>query len=156
MLLTKIKSGILVATTLIATGCTTPGNYQVGATSIGTNGVFAEELSKATVKASDIELIKSIDSPVTVVVLFGEWCHDSEREVPQLAKLLNEANNPNITAEYHGIGVKKSEPASLVEQYKLRYTPTVVILRDGKELGRIVEKPKVSLAADIANFASAQ
>jgi len=154
MLLSKFKSISLIATTLVITGCAVPGNYHVGATNIGNDGVFAEELDKAKVDVADVNLIKSINKPIHIIALFGEWCHDSEREIPKLAKLLNAASNSNITIEYHGMSVNKSEPAALVELHQLRYTPTIVVLRNGKELGRIVEKPKVSLAADIAKYAS--
>ena len=82
----------------------------------------------------------AFDREINLVVLFGSWCHDSQREVPRLMKTL-EANNI-VNVQYVAISRDKKAPDDIVATYKLAYTPTVIVLRQGVELGRIVEQPQ--------------
>lgn len=88
----------------------------------------------------------------SILVLFGTWCHDSEREVPRLLKLLETSGVKLANLSIHGVNYNKQEPTNLHRQYTLRYTPTIILLDNEQELGRIEEKPKVSLGEDLASF----
>lgn len=92
---------------------------------------------------------------LSLLVLFGSWCHDSEREVPRLLKLLNQSGVKLQSLQLHAVNQQKQHPAQLHLQYQLQYTPTIVVLQGNTELGRIVERPIVSLAADLATIADA-
>jgi len=48
-----------------------------------------------------------------------------------------------------GLDYRKREPGGRASEFKIRYTPTAVFLRGGVEVGRIVERPKISLRDDI-------
>lgn len=104
------------------------------------------------ISEEDLELIKSISQPITITTYFGLWCHDSKREVPQLLDLLKAANNPNITHQLIALDIQKKEPKNRQELDNIKFTPTIIIKKDDKEIGRIVEKPKNSLAVDITSF----
>lgn len=103
--------------------------------------------------STEIDEIKKL-SGKSLVVLFGTWCHDSEREVPRLLKLLDLSGVELQSLSLHGVNYNKQEPTDLHRQYNLRYSPTIILLQ-GKgegELGRVVEKPVVSLGVDLAAF----
>lgn len=91
----------------------------------------------------------------TLVVLFGTWCHDSQREVPRLLKTfdLSGLEVPKLTLV--AVDRRKSDPEGLAEQYGLRYTPTFILLNNGKELGRVIERPKTGLTQDLKALAAA-
>lgn len=93
----------------------------------------------------------SVELPgnVSVLLFFGTWCHDSEREVPRLLKLLDAAGLPEERLNLIGLDYRKREPGGRASEFKIRYTPTAVFLRGGVEVGRIVERPKISLRDDI-------
>jgi hypothetical protein len=88
----------------------------------------------------------------SLVVLFGTWCHDSEREVPRLLKVLDLSGVKLANLSLHGVNFNKQEPTNLHHQFDLKYTPTIILLQDKDELGRIVEKPLESLGEDLASF----
>ncbi|WOH37448.1 thioredoxin family protein [Thalassotalea fonticola] len=90
--------------------------------------------------------IAAIADKVTVDVFFGTWCHDSEREVPRLLKSLK---NNQLKVSLIALDGKKSDPAGLAQQSGIKYTPTFIIYAGGVEIGRIIERPKQSLAEDI-------
>ena len=87
--------------------------------------------------------------------MFGTWCHDSQREVPRLLKTfdLSGLEVPKLTLV--AVDRKKTDPLGLAKQYGLRYTPTFILLNDGKELGRVIERPKTGLTQDLKALAAA-
>lgn len=97
---------------------------------------------------ADIERLAAVDRPTTLLVMFGTWCHDSAREVPRLLKLLAAADNPQLTLKLLAVPVSK-QLLPQTREFNLRYTPTIVVLRDGVEVGRITERPRQSLAGDL-------
>jgi thiol-disulfide isomerase/thioredoxin len=103
--------------------------------------------------STEIDAVKTLGGK-SLVVLFGTWCHDSEREVPRLLKLLNLSGVELQNLSLHGVNYNKQEPTNLHRQYNLKYSPTIILLQGQDELGRIIEKPLVSLGEDLASFIS--
>ena len=99
--------------------------------------------------AEDLAAIKLLQGK-SIMVLFGTWCHDSDREVPKLLKLLDLSDVNLAKLSLHGVNYNKQEPTNLHKQFDMLYTPTIILLDGKQELGRIVEKPQISLAADLA------
>jgi thiol-disulfide isomerase/thioredoxin len=86
-----------------------------------------------------------------VTALFGTWCHDSEREIPRLIKLLETAGVAVNKLTLYGVDRKKQDPDGYAEKYGLQFTPTIIVSNNiGRELGRIIEKPKTDIASDLA------
>ena len=75
-------------------------------------------------------------------------CHDSEREVPKFLKITAQAST--LTSRLIGLNYDKLEPGGSAKKHDIRYTPTFVVYQNNKEIGRIIERPKVSLTADIS------
>jgi hypothetical protein len=114
---------------------------------------FRSAYEKYQPSLDEIAAVKSL-SGKSIVVLFGTWCHDSEREVPRLLKLLDLSGVELQSLSLHGVNYNKQEPTNLHRQYDLRYSPTIILLQGENELGRVVEKPIVSLGEDLASFVS--
>ncbi len=114
--------------------------------------IFYKKFNAHQVDQDHIELINSISQPTKVLIVFGLWCHDSQREIPRLLKLLSEANNPNIEVAMISVGYDKVIPQSANQHnVSIKYTPTVILLnQQGKELKRFVERPNTQWAADLA------
>lgn len=112
---------------------------------------FRSVYDKYQPSLSELDSANSL-SGKSLVVLFGTWCHDSEREVPRLLKLLDSSGVDLAGLSLHGVNYNKQEPSNLHHQYDLKYTPTIILLQGEDELGRIVEKPVISLGEDLASF----
>ena len=94
---------------------------------------------------SDIEGLK-------VSILFGTWCHDSLREVPRMLRILEaEGILPNQISLVL-LSLKKTEPNKRDKFFNIHKTPTFIFLMHDKEVGRIVERPLISLEADLNNI----
>jgi thiol-disulfide isomerase/thioredoxin len=99
-----------------------------------------------------ISEIKARTAPAEILVFFGTWCHVCSMRLPLFLKTMSEAANPNIRIRYVAIDEKYSEPVELLKAYKVRITPTFVVLSGGEEIGRIERKPRVSLERDLADI----
>ena len=120
---------------------------------LSSHPAFVEEYNAYETTADDLASMQQL-SGSSIVVLFGSWCHDSVREVPRLLKLLDQSGVALASLQLHAVDRNKQHPDNLHNQYNLRYTPTFIVLRDGKELGRVIEKPQQSLAADLTAIAA--
>lgn len=81
-----------------------------------------------------------------VLVFFGAWCHDSEREVPRFMRLAEAAG---LRARYIGLDTAKRDPAGEAARYGVVRTPTFVVLRHGRERGRLIERPEKDLRGEL-------
>lgn len=88
-----------------------------------------------------------------VLAFIGTWCGDSRRETPRFYKILDNMDYPmeNLTmvaVDNTRENYKKS-PTGEEKGYDIIKVPTFIILKDGKEINRIVESPKASLEKDL-------
>ncbi|AFU99477.1 thioredoxin family protein [Simiduia agarivorans] len=92
------------------------------------------------------EELRAFLTGAELVVLFGTWCHDSEREVPRLMRVLEQGD---FSVRYIAISRDKSEPMVAVERHQLQFTPTLVVYHNGVEAGRIIETPEHTWLEDL-------
>jgi thiol-disulfide isomerase/thioredoxin len=103
-----------------------------------------------------VKALKGVTTDTRIVVFFGTWCTYCKHWLPHFLKTLEVVGNPHITAEFFGVSEDQLEPKDALRQYGASSTPTFVVLQGGKEIGRIVENPEVSVEADLAHILGAQ
>lgn len=89
-----------------------------------------------------------------VDVFLGTWCGDSRREVSRLfvALALAEAEGPlPFAIRFVGVDRAKTAPG-LTEGVDLRFVPTVIVRREGREVGRIVETATRGVEQDLLDL----
>jgi hypothetical protein len=93
-----------------------------------------------------------------VTVLLGTWCSDSRREISRLWRALDELGATSgggagsglpFTLTYIGVDEAKREPAAAVAPAGLKYVPTLIVRRGGREVGRIVESSPHGIENDL-------
>ncbi len=90
-----------------------------------------------------------------MIIFLGTWCGDTQRELPRFQKIIETEKIPLRVIEYHALNRNKESGEALPAEYGIRFVPTFVFLRNGKEIGRIVEAPRKSLEEDIVDIFSA-
>ena len=85
-----------------------------------------------------------------IVVFMGTWCSDSQREVPHLFKLLDETGFPNEKIKIIAVDEDKTQPETSIKEWGIEYVPTIILLKNGEEIGRIIESPNATLEKDLA------
>ncbi len=93
--------------------------------------------------------IKNLDN-VEIYVFFGSWCSDSQEYVPRFVKILKTLSFPEERTYYIAVNREKQDPEGLATEKMIEKVPTFIVIRDGLEIGRIVEQPDKSLEKDLA------
>ena len=92
-------------------------------------------------------------SNIELKVVLGTWCHDSQREVPRLLKILDAVDFPEGQLDLLFVDEQKKEPNDLTKGLDIERVPTIIVYSsDSKELGRIIETPKLSLEEDLISI----
>ena len=149
---------VFLLTALSATFSFTPTMAQTGICNTdkkgilnGDNGdVFQTELNAYTV--NEETLAKGHFKDVSVKVVLGNWCEDSQREVPRLMKMLETSYMDRVPVSYYLVDREKFCADPEVQQLGVKYIPSLIFYRDGKEIGRIVETPEGSLEENITKI----
>jgi len=87
------------------------------------------------------------------VLFLGTWCEDSQREVPGMIKILDRLGVSRKRLELIGVDEREEQynksPGGETEAFKVDLVPTLIVRKEGSELGRIVELPWGTLEEDL-------
>jgi thiol-disulfide isomerase/thioredoxin len=119
---------------------------------------------KKDVMAKIIEFLTNQNKQLKIFIQGTIWCHDSAREIPRMLKIAEEFKIVEELRILYGINVnplrKRGEsmwsgrPHEAVDpKFDLSAVPTFYFFdREGKFLGKIIERPKKSLEEDILDI----
>jgi len=117
---------------------------------------YTKNFNEHVLDIETIEQIKPLLKDINIQVFMGTWCTDSQREIPALYKILDQVgfnyNHFSITAVNHD----KKTPEGLEEGFAIKFVPTIIITKHGKELNRIVEYAIQTLEKDILSILKAE
>ncbi len=113
---------------------------------------FAVTYDTAAISEDVVELIRMVQQDAEFLVFFGSWCGDSKREVPRFLKIADRAGIPAERIRLHGLDRSRRSPDGLEQGYAIARVPTFIVLRGGREEGRIVESPVGTLEGDLLSI----
>jgi thiol-disulfide isomerase/thioredoxin len=91
-------------------------------------------------------------------VFFGTWCGDSQRELPRMLKLLDYLGVPaqqvKLVAVSNHPNAYKQSPGKEEKGLYIHRVPTLIVTKEEKEIGRIIEMPVQSLEKDLEKIIS--
>ena len=87
----------------------------------------------ANLEDFDSSVIEASRSGPVLVDFWADWCAPCHAIAPHLARLVDEAGGRVRLAK---VEVDEGENMKLAGRYQLRGFPTVILFRDGAELGR--------------------
>jgi hypothetical protein len=98
---------------------------------------------------------------IEIVLVLGTWCSDSHQQVPRLWKVLDSIGfSPDALKTFAVERAKAASEAALPQElvdwsknvrdyYAIKAVESVIVYRDGVEIGRFVEAPAKSIEADL-------
>jgi len=114
---------------------------------------FDSQYTKYQASDRTVALLRKAIEGVSVEAYFGTWCGDSRRQIPRLLRILDlagvEESRLSLVALSDQRMQFKRSPGRLEEKRYIHRTPTIVLVRNGAEIGRIVETPSETIEADL-------
>jgi len=100
------------------------------------------------------DFLQKYIKPYTMVVFMGTWCDDSHYLIPRFERVLQMINYPSSKLTMYGVTRAKTTRGGEEKKYNITLVPTIIVFKDGKEVGRITETVKKTIEEDLAAIIS--
>lgn len=110
---------------------------------------YAVEYPAYTPDPEAIQKLKSLLQQQEVIIVMGTWCGDCRLQVPRLYKVLDQAGFSAEQISLIFVDESKKAANGLTAHLNIDKVPTFIFTTDGKEAGRIIESPLVTLESDM-------
>lgn len=106
---------------------------------------YAQNLQGYIPYPSAVQSLKAAKDSIYVMVFGGTWCSDSKFLVPKFYGLAQAAGLPENHITFLGMDRAKTTLYGLEKTFNVTHVPTFIVLKDGKEIGRVVEYGKYGM-----------
>ena len=106
---------------------------------------YANALKGYTPNAEAIAGLKKNADSIQLLTFMGTWCEDSHFIIPKLFTLLDSAGFSASRFTLIGVNREKKTLSHLAEALGITNVPTIIVLKKGKEMGRVVEYGKTGM-----------
>jgi thiol-disulfide isomerase/thioredoxin len=100
---------------------------------------FRDNMKYGTADAAAVNAFAAKKDLFTMVVFGGTWCEDTQNLLPVFYRLVEKSGYPESNITLVAVDRQKTSTHNLHTQYKITNVPTFIVLKDGKEVGRVVE-----------------
>ena len=106
---------------------------------------YAENLKGYKPNASALEELQKNKDSIQLLTFMGTWCEDSHSVIPKFYSLLDAAGFSQDRVTLIGVDRKKKTLSHLTEAMNITNVPTIIVMKNGKEIGRVIEYGKYGL-----------
>ena len=106
---------------------------------------YAQGLVAYTPSSDAVAALKKNGDSIQFVVFMGTWCEDSHMIIPRFFSLLDVAGFSQDKVTLFGVDRSKKTLSHLTEALNIINVPTIMVMKNGKEMGRVVEYGKYGL-----------
>jgi len=99
---------------------------------------WAENLKGYTPQSLAVAELRK-DQNIQFITFMGTWCGDSKFIIPKFYSLLDTAGFPQDRVTLIGVDRNKKTLSHLAEALNIVNVPTIIVMKNGKEIGRVVE-----------------
>jgi len=89
-----------------------------------------------------VNVFRSNKDKIYFLFFGGTWCEDTHFILPKFYKVQEASGFPESRITVFAVDRKKNVTGNIAHAMNITRTPTVVVMKDGKELGRLVEYGK--------------
>jgi hypothetical protein len=118
---------------------------------------YADNQKGYTPNADAVAAIKTNADSIQLLVFLGTWCSDSHYIIPRFFAVTDAAGFSNERITLIGVDRDKKTLSHLSEALNIKNVPSILVMKNGKELGRVVEYGKYGVfekeLAEIVNSA---
>ena len=92
-----------------------------------------------------VEALKKNKDSIQLLVFMGTWCEDSHDIIPKFYSLTDAAGFPQDRITLIGVDREKKTLSHLTEALGIINVPTIIVMKKGKEVNRVVEYGKYGM-----------
>lgn len=100
---------------------------------------FAENFKDYTPPTATVDAFKAAKDSIHILAFAGTWCPDTKYVLPRFYALTDAAGLTADRVTLVGVDRDKKTVHSLAEAFNVVNVPTLIVLKNGKEIGRVVE-----------------
>ena len=79
---------------------------------------------------------------VQFIVFGGTWCEDTQFILPKFFKLQEKSGITDDAITLFGVNRAKNSLGNIAKAFNVTLVPTIIVMKEGKEVGRVVEYGK--------------
>lgn len=79
---------------------------------------------------------------IHIVLFGGTWCEDTQFILPKFFALQEKSGFPDAGISFFAVDRSKKTIGGVADAFKITNVPTIIVMKDGKEIGRVVEYGK--------------
>lgn len=91
---------------------------------------------------SAVAAFKNNKDKIYFLFFGGTWCEDTHFILPKFYKIQEASGFPETRITVFALDRKKNGTGNIAHAMNITRTPTIVVMKDGKELGRLIEYGK--------------
>ena len=95
-----------------------------------------------TPNADAVKALQAHKDDLYFILFGGTWCEDTHFVLPKFFKIQEAAAFPESRIAMFALDRYKKMPNPVAEALGVYHVPTIIVMKDGKELGRVVEYGK--------------
>ena len=103
---------------------------------------FKNNYNLGRVDAAAVDAFKNKGNQIRMVIFCGTWCEDTQNLLPQFYRLVDNAAYPDSSITLIGVDRNKKTLDNLSDAFHITNVPTFIVMKDGKEIARVVEYGK--------------
>ena len=89
-----------------------------------------------------VNAFEAAKSSVHFILFGGSWCDDTQFILPKFFKLQELSGFPDSSISFFGVDRDKKTLGNVSAAFQITNVPTIIVMKDGKEIGRVVEYGK--------------
>ena len=102
-------------------------------------GWFAEHERVYTPAEKITKVFAEKKSDVSFMIFFGTWCTDSHYVIPRFYKIIALSGFDKQRITLFALDRTKTDVAHFSQNFGIAHVPTIIALKNGKEIGRVIE-----------------
>ncbi len=89
-----------------------------------------------------VNAMEAAKNKVQFIIFGGTWCEDTQFVLPRFFKLQEQSGFPDNRVSFFGVNRAKKTLGNIGDAFNILSVPTIIVMKDGKEVGRVVEYGK--------------
>lgn len=89
-----------------------------------------------------VNALKLNQGKVSFLIFGGTWCDDTQFILPKFYKAQELAGFSDTSIVFFGVDREKKSTGNLSQLFNIKNVPTIIVMKEGKEVSRVVEYGK--------------